>query len=109
MGVWSNRKLQIVQSDVCGVMFTKSLGSHKYFVTFTDYCSPHCYIYFMKHQSEVLSKFRNLITTNDCDLKIGALRTDNGCEYISIELKECLKHMGISHKLTIQPRAEWRS
>ena len=55
----------------------------------------------MKHQSEVLSKFRNLITTNDCDLKIGALRTDNDCEYTSIELKECLKHMGISHKLTV--------
>ena len=58
----------------------------------------------------VLSTLRNTFlkfkefeanSTNDCDLKIRALRTDNGGEYISIELKEYLKHRGIRHELTV--------
>ena len=103
VGVRSTRKLQLVHSDVCGPMPTESLGSHKYFVTFTHDYSRHCSVYFMKHQSEVLSKFKEFeaSTTNDCDLKIGALRTDRVGEYISIELKEYLKHRGICHELTV--------
>ena len=84
-------------------MPTESLGGQKYFITFTDDYSCHCFVYFMKHQSEVLSKFKEFeaITTTECGLKIGALRTDNGGEYISIELKEYLKHKGIRHDLTV--------
>ena len=72
VGVRSTRKLQLVHSDVCGPMPTESLGGHKYFVTFIDDYSRHCSVYFMKHRSEVLSKF-----------------------------KEYLKHRGIRHELTV--------
>jgi len=41
----------------------------------------------------VLAKFKEFdaITTNNCGLKIGAIRTDNGSKYVSIEFKEYLK------------------
>ena len=83
VGVRSNRKLQLVHSDVCGPLPTESLGGHKYFVTFTDDYSRWCAVYFMKHRSEVLAKFKEFeaLTTTDCELKIRALRTDNGGEY----------------------------
>ena len=103
VGVRSTRKLQLVHSNMCGPMPTESLGGHKYFVKFTDDYSRHCFVYFMKHPFEVLSKFKEFeaITTTECDLKIRALRTGSGSEYISIELKEYLKHRGIRHELTV--------
>lgn len=92
-----------MHSDVCGPMPTESLDGHKYFVTFTDDCSHCCVVYFMKHQSEVLAKFKEFeaLTTTDCELKIEALRTDNVGEYISTEFKEYLKLRGIRHELTV--------
>ena len=103
VGVRLTRKLQLVHSDVCGPMATDSLGGKRYFVTFIDDYSCCCAVYFMKHRSEVLAKFKEFeaLTTNDCGLKIAALRTDNGGEYISIEFKEYLKLRGIRHELTV--------
>ena len=51
----------------------------------------------------MLAKFKEFeaLTTNDCGLKIAALRTDNGGEYVSIEFKEYLKLRGIRHELTV--------
>ena len=51
----------------------------------------------------MLAKFKEFeaLTTNDCGLKIAALRTDNGGEYISIEFKVYLKLRGIRHELTV--------
>ena len=93
MGVRSSEKLQLVHSDVCGPMPTESLGGHRYFVTFIDDYTRCCAVYLMKHRSEVLAKFKEFeaITTSDCGQKIGALRTDNGGEYISAEFNEYLK------------------
>ena len=38
----STRKLQLVHSDVCGLMSTESIGGRKYFVTFIDDNSRCC-------------------------------------------------------------------
>ena len=103
VGVRSSRKLQLVHSDVCGPMPTESLGGHRYFVTFVDDYTRCCAVYLMKHRSEVLAKFKEFeaITTSDCGLKIGALRSDNGGEYISTEFNEYLKTRGMHRELTI--------
>ena len=108
VGVCSSRKLQLIHSDVCGPMPTESLGDHKYFVTFTDDYTRCCAVYFMKHHSEVLAKFKEYeaISTSDCGLKIESLRTDNGGEYIATEFKEYLKLRSIHHEF-IYPRTKW--
>ena len=62
-----------------------------------------CSVYFIKHKSEVLDKIKEFeaVTTNDCRKRIGALRSDNGGEYLSDEFKEYLKLKGICHELTV--------
>ena len=58
VGVRSSEKLQLVHSDVCGPVSTESLGGNRYFVTFLDDYSQCCAVYLIKHQSEVLAKFK---------------------------------------------------
>ena len=79
------RSMQLVHSDVCGPMRTQSIGGAKYFVTFIDDYTRCCAVYFMKHKSEVLHKFKEfqVTTSDDAARAIGTLQTDNGCEYLS--------------------------
>ena len=44
----SQRKLELVHSDICGPMSVESLGGHRYFVTFIDDYSWCCAVYFLK-------------------------------------------------------------
>ena len=99
----STRKLQLVHSDVCGPMHTESIGGRKYFVTFIDDFSRCCAVYFLRHKSEVLEKFKEFeaITTNESGQRIGTLRTDNGGEYVSREFEAYLKSKGIHHQLSV--------
>jgi len=99
----STHKLQLVHSDVCGPMQTQSIGGAKYFVTFIDDYTRCCAIYFMKHKSEVLDKFKEfeVTTSNDAGRAIGMLRTDNGGEYLSSAFQFYLKEKGIRHELTV--------
>ena len=87
------RKLQLVHSDVCDPMQTQSIGGAKYFVTFIDDYTWCCAVYFMKHKSEVLDKFKEfeITTTNDAGRAIGTLRTDNGGGYLSFAFQKYLK------------------
>ena len=78
-------KLQLVHSDMCSPMQTQSIGGTKYFVMFIDDWTLCCAVYFMKHKSEVLDKFKDfeVTTTNAAGRVIGILRTDNGGKYLS--------------------------
>ena len=81
----STRELRLVYSDVWGSMQTQSIGGAKYFVTFIDDYARCCTLYYMKHKSEVLDKFKEfeVTTTNDVGRAIRTLRTDNGGAYLS--------------------------
>ena len=72
----STRKLQLVHSDVCGPMQTRSSGGQNYFVTFIDDYSRCCAVYFLKQKSEVFDKFKEFeaIVTNERGHSIGTLR-----------------------------------
>ena len=99
----SERKMQLIHSDVCGPMQTESISGAKYFVTFIDDYSRCCKVYFMKQKNEVLCKFKEFekIFTNECGLNVSRLRTDNGGEYTSKEFQEYLKAQGIHHEMTV--------
>ena len=93
----STRRLQLVHGDVCGPMHTPSIGGAKYFVTFIDDYTRCCAVHLMRHKSGVLEKFIEFeaSVTNGVGKAIGTLRTDNGGEYLSTELKNYLKEKGI--------------
>ena len=83
-------------------MSTESIGGKKYFVTFTDDYSRCCSVYFMKHKSEVLEKFKDFETTiASSEERIRKLRTDNGDEYVSKEFEAYLKSKRILHEVSV--------
>ena len=100
----SKRKLQLVHSDVFGPIQPEAEGGYRYFVTFIDDYSRCCKVYFLKHKSEVLEKFKmfEAVFTNECGEKIGKLRTDNGGEYLSGEFQAYLKSKQIHHETTVR-------
>ena len=94
--------LGLIHSDVCGPL-TESLGGAKYFVTFTDDCSRHVTVYFIKKKSETLEVFKKYKTMaeNQTGKKIKILRSDNGTEYLNGEFNKFLEESGIVRQITI--------
>ena len=93
------QKLELIHSDVCGPLQVESIGESRYFITFVDDYTHCVAVYFIKHKSEVLEKFKQFdaTVTNECDKSIKKLRTDNGGEYVSRDFKEYLTLKGIEH------------
>ena len=50
--------LELIHSDVCGLMSSISLSGYEYYVTFIDDYSINTWIYFLKNKSEVFRKFK---------------------------------------------------
>ena len=98
----STEKLQLVHTDVCGPMQTKSFGGSRYFITFTDDYSRCCKVYFLKEKSEALEKFKEFKASVETESgqSIKALRADRGGEYLSEEFSCYLKKYGIRAELT---------
>ena len=95
--------LDLIHTDVCGPMPTKSLGGNSYFVAFIDDKSRFTAIYFMKRKDEDLSKFKEFeaMAQNVTGRKKKYLRSDNGSEYTSSAFVQCVTSKGIQHQFTI--------
>ena len=79
-----NRLLELVHSDICGKINTKSLSGAEYFLTVIDDCTCYVWVYLLKHKSEAFKKI--------CEWK----------NMISHLLNlSFLKQEGIKHQLTI--------
>ena len=50
--------LEIIHTDVCGLMSVYPRGGYHYFLIFTNDLSRYEYIYLMKHKSETFEKFK---------------------------------------------------
>ena len=50
--------LEIIHTDVCGLMNIEAHDRYHYFLIFTDDLSRYEYIYLMKHKSETFEKFK---------------------------------------------------
>ncbi|GKV36117.1 hypothetical protein SLEP1_g44285 [Rubroshorea leprosula] len=99
----ASMKLQLVHTDICGPMKTASLSGNRYFLIFIDDFSRFCWVYFLKHKSEVFDVFIKFKASveNECGLNIKTLRFDNATEYTSHRFQQFLQQHGIHHQLTI--------
>jgi transposase InsO family protein len=81
----ATRKLQLIHTDIAGPQRTPSLNGSLYYAVFIDDYSRMCWIFFLKHKSEVAQVFWNFKAKveNESGCKIQALRSDNGKEYTS--------------------------
>ena len=94
--------LEIIHSDVCGPMSSNYLRGSAYYVSFIDEFSRKTWVYFMKNKDEVFSKFKEFksLIENHIEKKIKILRSDNGREFTSNELKDLCKESGIKRDLS---------
>jgi len=81
----ASQLLEIVHTDVCGLMKTTSHGGAQYFLTFIDDFSRKIHVYLLKAKGEVFEKFKQYkaLVENEIGHKIKVLRSDNGGEFVS--------------------------
>ncbi|GJS85830.1 zinc finger, CCHC-type containing protein [Tanacetum coccineum] len=79
-----SKVLEMIQSDLCDLYTTPSLGNKKYFVNFIDDASRFCYVYLLHSKDETLDKFK--VFKTEVELQQGSqikrFRTDRGGEYM---------------------------
>jgi len=99
----SKELLQVVHSDLCGPMETKSNGGSRYFLSFIDDCSRKVFIYFLQTKDQLPNTFEEFkaLAEKQSNRQIKILRSDNGREYINQRLLKYLKNNGIKHQTTI--------
>ena len=94
--------LQLVHSDVCGRLEVPSLGSVRYFVTFTDDYSRWEAMFTMRETSEVFDWFVKFETFSEkhTGKRMKVLRTDRGGEYMPNEFDSYLRSTGLVQQLS---------
>ncbi|KAH9699455.1 hypothetical protein KPL71_024353 [Citrus sinensis] len=98
----ATKKLQLVHTDIAGPQRTPSLNGSLYYVVFIDDFTRMCWIFFLKHKSEVAQVFWNFKARveNESGCRIQTLRSDNGKEYTSGAFNRFCEEAGIQHQLT---------
>lgn len=98
----STRPLQLLFADVWGPC--KVVGRHgeKYFLSIIDDFSRRVSIYPIKMKSDVYDILKGHIikAENFLDLRVKAVRTDNGGEFVNDALDDFFDSKGIHHELT---------
>lgn len=99
----SSRPLELIHSDVCGPMTPCTWNGKRFFVSFIDDFSHFAIIYLMSTKDEVIDCFREYeaLVTAHFGSRIARLRTDNGGEYVSEEMRKFCRNKGISMELTV--------
>jgi hypothetical protein len=105
----TDRKLQLVNSDLVGPFAIRSLGGGKYFMTFVDSHTSYGRVSVIRKKSEqpaTLKVLRRRAET-ESGAKMDTLETDGGSEYVNGLVKRDLERHGIRHVATPPYTKEW--
>ena len=94
--------LDLIHTDLSGIIRVPAVEGLKYFLTFIDDYSRYTTVYLLKSKEQVFEKFiefKNLVE-NKFGSKIKALRSDNGTEYTNKRFQTVIKESGINHTFT---------
>ncbi|KAH9685121.1 Integrase catalytic domain-containing protein [Citrus sinensis] len=100
----TKEKLAYIHSDLWGPAQVDSLGGCRYFLSFIDDYSKMVWVYVLKTKDEVLERFKRckILVETQTNLKVKALRTDNGLEFRNKEFGDfCERHGIMRHKIVI--------
>ena len=102
-GSRAEKPLDLIHTDVCGKLNTKSLGGAEYFLTFTDDKTRFTWVYLLKRKDEVFKHFVEwkAMVENSSGRKLKVLRSDNGGEYTAKQFQDYLNAEGVRHELTV--------
>jgi hypothetical protein len=93
----ASKLLELVHSDVCGLMKTTSHGGARYFVTFIDDFLRKTHVYLLRAKGKAFDKFKEYkaLVENQTGMKIKTFRSDNGGEFVSKNFYNFLHACGI--------------
>ena len=76
--------LELIHSDIAGPFPHMSMTQAKYALTFIDDFSRYCWVYFLKHKSEVFDLFKVFrdLVENQSGRKLKILKSKSGGEYV---------------------------
>lgn len=94
------QRLQLVHSDICELVQTKSFGGALYFVTFIDDYLRCVKVYCIPSKDQALEKFLEFkaLVINKMGLKIKTLQTNRGGKYTSAKFKNDGVSVGDKHR-----------
>lgn len=100
----STRILQLIHIDI-GMMGSPGFytGDEQYFITFIDDYSRYLWVYTMAKKDEAFSKiqhFVNLMNNQRQPLKVSALKTDGGSEFVNSKVTALCSKEGMMHYTT---------
>lgn len=92
----ANAVLELLHTDLCEVRPT-SIEGHRYFMVVYDDYSRMIFAFLLKHKSDAAESLEKFIifAQNQTNVKVKAIRSDNGTEYVNIRLKNFFKKLGI--------------
>jgi hypothetical protein len=95
--------LEVVHSDLAGPMQIKSLQGSYYTATFIDDHSKLAVVYFIASKDQFAKVFNMYLlwAETQTTLKLKALHSDCGGEYMAKAVQDTLKQRGIEHHLTM--------
>ena len=98
----TTQPLELLHMDVCGPMPVMSLGGSKYNVVFLDDYTSLSVTRTVATKSQVKEVVQEVIAMLETQsgLRVKAVRSDNGSEYINSTLDEYFKSKGIVHQLS---------
>lgn len=102
----SNRKstkpLQLIHTDLSGIVRISNSGQYRYFLIFIDDYSRFCTVFLLSRKFQVFEAFKEYKSWIELKTghKIVTLRSDNGTEYVNDIFNDYLKQNGIEHQLT---------
>ena len=96
----SSEPFCLIHSDVWGPAPESNKQHFSYFISFIDDCTRMCWVYFLKHRSEVfdvVTKFYHMIV-NQFNISPKVIRSNNGGEYINHQMTHFFSTHGIIHQ-----------
>jgi transposase InsO family protein len=98
----SSGPFDLIHTDVCGPMQTKTPGGNRYFVSFIDDYSRCAVIQLLENKNQVKTALSAFVSTMETqfDKKIKTLRSDRGGEFWNKEMQSFCASKGIVHQKT---------
>ena len=99
----AKKPLEVVYSDVCGLLDNNSLGGNRYFLTFVDEFTRKIWIYLLKEKCEVFGRFVNFFAKVEMQSShaLTIYRTNGGEEFNSKELEDFVLQKEFNMKLQL--------
>ncbi|MCO5573696.1 hypothetical protein L7F22_027470 [Adiantum nelumboides] len=98
----ATRPLELVHTDLCGLMSVDSLGGSKHFMLIVDDYIRFMWVYFLTHKSEAISTFIcwKAHVEKESGHQVKAVHSDHGSEFTSHQFVDYCARFGIRRELS---------